>query len=635
MGAPQAPANVVRILGPFQVLRELGSRAVPTFVARPLETPADVVVLQCFPDDDLGASAERDAAAALGVQHPNLASRVRCSTADGGQRLVTSDFVEGESLDDLQRLAREQGESMPTGVVLRVCVDVLTGIQWLHQVNRASPQPIKPFHGQICAREVLVGIDGVARVTNVVRMHLADDVRRAPELEGYAAPEALTEGTADGRSDVYAVGAMLRSGLGTTKEPWEEALADVALRALSPEAKSRFANPAEMLAQLRKAAGEHIASNATVGEFVERLAGDRVRRRRDELQLPPPPAREPGPSSQVRARPGEMRGGIVPIAMYDSDPPDPPTDIAIPMTVDPATTETVTAAGPLPDDDGEETTHNAVKQTDENDAGVDDPTLTEPSVTTGLLAPPLAMKAPGEDPDDRTQVDVDDETRPDPSITAIAPVTSGTPGFGGRVFERFDDESSTTTLPAPTQPNAPPGPHPHGIVVPPPQPIVGSVYSEPFPAPPPPFELPHWRAQPTLPPLPPEEEPSGNGRRFLAALLIVGALAVLVYASFRFVRARAAHPIDPAASAPLVAASDSAPFDVASAAPADSTATPPGSASAAAASVSASPPASASGSSTKAAAPGKHWVPRRHPPPRHIRSAPSQAAPPQPVPTQL
>jgi hypothetical protein len=332
-GAAQSSASAT-----YRMLRELGSRSQHSYAA--IREPNDLVVVQRFVRTDGGANGTvagppdatpldaeamalllRDARCLAKNWHPNvarvrhvdLASKPRCVLS------IASDFVDGATLEDLavppvppaqpeRSTAREPPLALP--VLARIMLDVLVGLHALHGLRDGMNAPLGAIHGELCPANVVVGKDGVARIINVLRRRPVR-MRFGSEAVAYAAPEALdVGGTADPRSDVYAVGAMLWEGLTGRRLYAETApaavllrqresevaapaldpcspfarLPDVAMRALSFDPSLRYRTVAEMAADLRKIAGTKLATGAAVAARVVDLAGERIRMRRAVLE---------------------------------------------------------------------------------------------------------------------------------------------------------------------------------------------------------------------------------------------------------------------------------------------------------------------------------------------------------------
>jgi hypothetical protein len=263
--------------------RELGKRSQPTFAAtREPQPGASVpVVAQRFVrtptagatllDPEAMALLMRDGRALSKAAHPNLAGVLFVDLA-GGELTIATEHVAGATLADLfaaeaARRSKARDALLSPLVLARIVLDVLAGLTALHSLRDGRNIALGAIHGELCPTNVVVGRDGVARLVNVLRRRPVN-VPETSEAIAYAAPEAIAAaGTDDLRADVYAVGKMLGEGL-TAVSP----LTDAAMRAVSSDAALRFADPAEMAAELRTIAGSRLADHSAVAALVAELA---------------------------------------------------------------------------------------------------------------------------------------------------------------------------------------------------------------------------------------------------------------------------------------------------------------------------------------------------------------------------
>lgn len=290
-------------------IAELRDRPVKTGIAR--RADGQLVVVETFPAERASirelTRTLRTFSALERLVHPHVV-RVRSSWTEGEVLVVQSDYVEGETLASLFALAAERGLRLPVDAATRIVADVLAGLSALHGVSDVSGQLIDFAHGEIAPRNVVIGIDGRARVAHPCRPG-ADPTRSARLALPYMAPEALSEGTINVRTDVYGAGAVLFQALDgappfdpnrigilashargvvrrSTPPPadtWATPLSTIAAKAMASEPHERYASASEMAAELRRATTTRMASPARVSEVLEEIAGDSIRRRRERL----------------------------------------------------------------------------------------------------------------------------------------------------------------------------------------------------------------------------------------------------------------------------------------------------------------------------------------------------------------
>ena len=196
----------------FRLVRELGSRAVPTWAALDSQGQgrnALVVVERIARGGDYG-DAEigdwvRDARRLGKLEHPNVAQGSKTVVIRGDEVLVASDYVDGVKWSEFGL-----GPQRPSlEVTLRVFVDVLAGLGALHDLRDEAKQPLRLMHGELTPECVIVGPEGMTRVVSACRVRSAI-ARPGRAGSAYLAPEILlADDSADSRADVYSVGVML------------------------------------------------------------------------------------------------------------------------------------------------------------------------------------------------------------------------------------------------------------------------------------------------------------------------------------------------------------------------------------------------------------------------------------------
>src|SRR5260370_16115861 len=339
-GADNAQRQEVR----GSVLRKVPGRGVPTFIEQvraPNGTPCLLIVERMARGPEI-SDKEADAfvseaRAASSLQHANVL-RGRAVTIRKDEIIVASDFVEGERLSDLWRALAASGKTMPPDIAARILIDVLAGLQALHEYADPKGPRKKLIHGEMTAANVLAGTDGVSRILHASRIRRPGAL---PTDAGSIAPEVVSKAAADRRADVFSVGVLLwqaLSGVASLGEassadlvvriragrvekaaapkdaPWAAALPDIAARAMSPGQGDRFATAAAMSAELRKAIGANLPDAARVASFVTTHAGTKI----DAPIVNAPEAAAP------KAPPTPFAQAVLPAPAKPALPPAPP-----------------------------------------------------------------------------------------------------------------------------------------------------------------------------------------------------------------------------------------------------------------------------------------------------------------------
>jgi serine/threonine-protein kinase len=252
-----------------------------------------------------------EARLAARIRHPNVVPTIDVVTTEGELFLVM-EYVHGESLARLIRAAIARGEAIAPGLAAAVVADVLVGLHAAHSLTDAKGRTLDVVHRDVSPQNVLVGLDGTARVLDfgvaktLGRIQTTRDGRIKGKL-GYMAPEQL-DGTATRATDIYAASVVLWEMLtgrrlylsneqahvikmiaaGDVKPPsafvtgLPAAIDDVVMRGLAKDPSARFDIALDMATALRAAVGE-AAAPRDVTAWVEALAAQSLAERAAQI----------------------------------------------------------------------------------------------------------------------------------------------------------------------------------------------------------------------------------------------------------------------------------------------------------------------------------------------------------------
>ena len=152
-----------------------------------------------------------EARLAARIRHPNVVPTIDISdTQDAGYYLVM-EYIEGDHLGALLQQAYKLGTRLPPPIALRVIVDALEGLAAAHELTDESGRRINLVHRDVSPHNVMVGTDGIARITDfgVAKAEVRLSTTREGQFKGklaYMAPEHASTGEADQRSDLFSAG---------------------------------------------------------------------------------------------------------------------------------------------------------------------------------------------------------------------------------------------------------------------------------------------------------------------------------------------------------------------------------------------------------------------------------------------
>jgi serine/threonine protein kinase len=284
-----AAVHLGRLLGPSGFSRTVAIKKLHAHFAR------DPEFVEMFLDE---------ARLVARIQHPNVVPTLDVVSLEG-QLYLVMEYVQGESLSRLRMAATARGQRIPVRVALSIAVGVLDGLHAAHEARNEQGQPLGIVHRDVSPQNILVGVDGVARVLDfgVAKAAWRAQTTKDGQLKGklaYMAPEQLTSDVIDRRVDVFAAAVVLWESL-TGKRLFDAEspmvvmtqiasreiekpstlvtglppeLDRVVMRGLARKPSDRFASTRDMAVAL-EAVG-WIASPREVGQWVEQMAGEQL-----------------------------------------------------------------------------------------------------------------------------------------------------------------------------------------------------------------------------------------------------------------------------------------------------------------------------------------------------------------------
>ena len=292
-----ASVHLGRLLGPVGFSRTVAIKQLHAHFAK------DPAFVAMFLDE---------ARLAARIRHPNVVPTLDVIELDGEIFLVM-EYVHGESLAKLVRASNVADANVPVGVAASIVANVLHGLHAAHEARSERGKALEIVHRDVSPQNVLVGVDGVARVLDfgIAKATSRLQTTQEGQLKGklpYMAPEQIELQDVDRRVDVYASSVVLWEALtgrrlfvennparlmkqvldGVTMRPSELAssvpteLEAIVMRGLSRDPGDRFATAREMAIALEDTG--ICASSRTIGEWVERMVGDSLGERAGRLR---------------------------------------------------------------------------------------------------------------------------------------------------------------------------------------------------------------------------------------------------------------------------------------------------------------------------------------------------------------
>ncbi|HEX7669411.1 MAG TPA: serine/threonine-protein kinase, partial [Polyangiaceae bacterium] len=221
---------------------------------------------------------------------------------------LVMEYVAGESLSKLVRNAKKEERRIPPNHVAAFISGMLHGLHAAHEAKSERREPLNIVHRDVSPQNVLVGVDGVARVLDfgVAKAALRSHSTRDGQMKGklsYMSPEQLNGKPVDRRTDLFAAGVVLWEALTGRRlfdgsdageifakvvaaeipEPKTiavdipDTLNVVVMKSLERNPDKRYQTAREFAIELEGSIP--VSTGRTVGEWVERFAGPDLERR--------------------------------------------------------------------------------------------------------------------------------------------------------------------------------------------------------------------------------------------------------------------------------------------------------------------------------------------------------------------
>jgi serine/threonine-protein kinase len=251
---------------------------------------------------------QREAKAAGRLAHPNIVA-IHDIGEEGGHPFLVMEFVEGVSLEAILKDKR----TLPLDLAARLLAQTADALDYAHQRGIVH-RDIKPAN-------ILVTGGNTAKVSDFGIARLAEGgITRTGAIlgsPGYMSPEQIAGLTLDGRSDIFALGAVLYEIVSGEKAFPGETISAITYRIVhedpTPLKRLNPAFPAALDACLKKALAKDPARRYA-------RAADLARDLRAVLEAPAPPAELAPTVADAPPRPRPRPGRPLPAARAMESP---------------------------------------------------------------------------------------------------------------------------------------------------------------------------------------------------------------------------------------------------------------------------------------------------------------------------
>ncbi|MEZ4410449.1 MAG: protein kinase [Polyangiales bacterium] len=270
-----------------------------------------------------------EARVAATIHHPNVVPIIDVGVDDGLTFLVM-DYVEGDSLASVEKVAVSLRRRIPLGITLRVVLDSLSGLHAAHELRGLDGNHLKIIHRDVSPQNIVIGVDGTSRIVDfgIAKAESRSTQTKVGMIKGklnFMAPEQLKAGALDRRVDVFGMGVTLweavtlrrlyagendfetaRRILSGEYPPLVDfdprlppALDEVCRRALRPDPDERYASAEAFAEAIEDHLGQHIASHRDVAGFISGVAMPKLERERKAMRDSVATADDPDPLSST------------------------------------------------------------------------------------------------------------------------------------------------------------------------------------------------------------------------------------------------------------------------------------------------------------------------------------------------
>ncbi|MBL8600986.1 MAG: serine/threonine protein kinase [Myxococcales bacterium] len=352
--SPSGPNAMGRWLGRYELLHEIATGGMATVYlgrARGVAGFERVVAIKCCHphlrhDEDFATMFLDEARLAARIHHPNVVSTL--DVGDDESLYLVMEYIEGDRLSGLIKAASRKGQTVPLNIAARLMVDVLSGLHAAHELEDAQGNPLQIVHRDVSPQNVLVGIDGVARITDfgIAKAEARATVTRDGQVKGkmsYMAPEQLASSKVTRRADIYAAGVVFWETLtgrrlfraetdvetlnmvlhGVVPKPSKvvaelpEELDAIVARALERDPEKRYETAADFAEALENATFK-LATTRAVANYINEMLAETLVARRELVRKLDEGGALPPEHSLVRAAGGTSTNNSLHVAMMSS-----------------------------------------------------------------------------------------------------------------------------------------------------------------------------------------------------------------------------------------------------------------------------------------------------------------------------
>lgn len=223
-----------------------------------------------------------EARLSMSLHHSNLVEVLDVGES-GGRYFLVLELVDGWTLHQLMRRARDVGHPLPPALAVYIVGEVCRALAYAHARTDEQGLPLNIVHRDVCPNNVLVSMHAEVKLADfgIARARTRTPITRIGMIKGkpaYMSPEQTRAEPLDARSDLFSVGTVLYNLLtdhqpfpgpsdqellvqisntdvaspATVRPELPKELCKLVLKAMSRKKDDRFASAEEMMRALEQ-----------------------------------------------------------------------------------------------------------------------------------------------------------------------------------------------------------------------------------------------------------------------------------------------------------------------------------------------------------------------------------------------
>jgi eukaryotic-like serine/threonine-protein kinase len=164
---------------------------------------------------DIGRLFADEARLSALLDHPNIVQVIDFGQVAGSHYLAM-EHLKGKNLDEVMFVLRRRNERLEPALALFIAREVARGLGYAHAVCDERGRPLTIVHRDVSPANIMLVHAGAVKLLDFGIARITSELRQAVTqgrgLRGkcpYLAPEQITGGAVDGRSDIFALGVVL------------------------------------------------------------------------------------------------------------------------------------------------------------------------------------------------------------------------------------------------------------------------------------------------------------------------------------------------------------------------------------------------------------------------------------------